>query len=267
MKNEQIDIIKIGGSIITNKSEYRTLRKKQLLLLSKELAKWEKKCIIIHGAGSFGHTVANQYSIHLGFSNQNQLKGILQIRKDMLELTEAVTHSLVENGVNALSFQTSAIVFENEGGFSFHFNPVKKALSLGFCPILSGDVLFTEAKGFRIFSGDALIRLLVQHFDVGRVIFISDVDGLFLQDPETKEDKLVSSLTTNDFENVEIGELNQDDSKDVTGEMRGKIEEIKSILEHTSEVILVNGFHPERLTLVREGDKFVGTTIINENST
>jgi len=267
LKNELIDIIKIGGSVITDKSEYRKLRKNQISLISKELAHWDRKCLIIHGAGSFGHTIASQYSIQQGYINQNQLQGVLQIRSDMLELSEIVTQSLIEEGIHALSFQTSAIVFENENGFSSYFDPVKKALSLGFSPVLSGDVLFAETKGFRIYSGDALIHLIVQHFDVGRIIFISDVDGLYLKDSETQENKLVDNLTTSELEAAEISNIDQADSSDVTGGMKGKIAEISSILEHVPEVVLVNGFHPERLSLVRKGERFIGTTITNENST
>ena len=268
MNNEQIDIIKIGGSIITDKGNYRTLRKDQLSLLSKELAKWDRNCIIVHGAGSFGHTIANQYSIHKGFTDLGQLEGLLQIRKDMLDLAEIVTSTLIQNGMKAISFQTSAIVYEKKDeSYSFYFDPVKKALSLDLCPVLSGDILFSEDKGFRIYSGDALINLIVQNFNVARVIFISDVDGLYLKDAETQENKLVDFITSKDFEIADISKLEQKDSNDVTGGMKGKISAIISILDYVSKVVLVNGFHPERLALIREGEKFIGTSILNENST
>ena len=131
MSNKQIDIIKIGGSIITDKSNYRTLRNDQLSLLSKELSKWDRNFIVVHGAGSFGHTIANQYSIHKGFTSLDQLEGLVQIRKDMLDLTEIVTSNLIQNGMKAINFQTSAIVYEKtDGTYSFYFDPVKKALSL-----------------------------------------------------------------------------------------------------------------------------------------
>ncbi len=267
LKNELIDIIKIGGSVITDKSEYRSLKKNQLTLISKEIAKWDRKCIIVHGAGSFGHIIAKQYSIQQGYNNQDQLKGILQIRKDMIELTTTVTQSLIDEGMKALSFQTSAMVFEREVDFISNFNPVKKALTLGFSPVLSGDILFTETQGFRIYSGDSLIHLIAQHFDVGRVIFVSDVDGVFHQDSRTKENELIDFITINELETAIISDLEQDSSSDVTGGMKGKITEIKSILNHVPKVILVNGLNPVRLSFIREDEKFRGTTIINENST
>lgn len=267
LKNEKIDIIKIGGSTITVKKKYRVLRKKSLTLICEELAQWNKKCIIVHGAGSFGHIIASKYSIQQGFSDQEQLKGLLQIRKDMIELTETITSCLISKGMKAFSFQTSALVFEKEDGYSFYFDPIKKALSLGFCPILSGDILFNETKGFRIYSGDALINLLVQNFDVDRVIFISDVDGLYLKDTEMHQNKLVDYIDSKSFERSQISDLSTEDLNDVTGRMKGKISEIKSILKHVQKVILVNGFYPTRLKQIREGKRFIGSVIIKENST
>ena len=267
LKNEKIDLIKIGGSVITNKSKYKTLREEQLECISKEIAQWDRKCIIIHGAGSFGHIIADQYSIHHGFDNQDQLKGILQIRTDMNELSEIVKNKLIKSGIQALNFQTSSIVFETVNGFFVYTEPLEKALSLGLYPVLSGDVLFTENNDFGIISGDVLAYLLSQKITIGRVIFITDVDGLYVQDNFTKEKELVKSISLENLETLVISELNQVSSKDVTGGMQGKISEIKKLLEYVSEVILVNGFHPERLASIRKGEDFIGTRLINKNST
>lgn len=267
LKNELIDIIKIGGAIITDKNEYRSLRKKQLSLISKEIAQWNRKSIIIHGAGSFGHIVAKQYSIHLGFSYQDQIKGVLQIRRDMAELSQAVINSLIEEGGKALAFQTSSIVYEDKKGYSVQNKPINKALALGFNPVLSGDILFTENRGFRILSGDTLTNLMVKYFDVRRVIFISDVDGIFVQNDKTGENELANNLSSKDLERIKVGNLEHKDSRDVTGEMKGKISEIKRLLEKVSEVIVVNGYHPERLTAIRNGKNFIGTKLTSEKST
>jgi len=267
MNSKKIDIIKIGGSVITNKGEYRSLRKKQLSLICKEISKWDIKCIIVHGAGSFGHIIAKQYSIHLGFSYQEQMKGIFQIRKDMTELSEIVVNSLVEEGVKALSFQTSAIISENKSGYDVNFNSIKKALTLDLTPVLAGDIIFTEKEGFRILSGDTLANILANNFEINRVIFISDIDGIYIRNKDTGEDELATSLSKDDLDFISISILQQSDSNDVTGDMKGKISAIKSLLEQVSEVIVINGNYPKRLTSIQNSENFIGTILIAKKST
>ena len=55
-------ILKIGGSVITDKSKKFILRNEILDELSKQIKKVNKKCIIVHGAGSFGHILAKKHS-------------------------------------------------------------------------------------------------------------------------------------------------------------------------------------------------------------
>ena len=267
LKNKPIDIIKLGGSIITNKNEYRSLRKKQLSHINTEIAHWDKQSIIIHGAGSFGHIIANRYLIQLGYNSLYQLKGVIQIRRDMTKLTDAVIKSLVDLGVSALAFQTSAMVFEKNNEYSLCINPLRKALELGFIPVLSGDVVFTENKGFKIISGDAVANLIAKQMEINRVIFISNVDGLYLKNKDTQKDELANYLTTAELANIEISDFKIEDSEDVTGEMQGKLLEIKQLLKYVPEVIIVNGFYPERLASLRKGENYIGTRIVSKNST
>ena len=48
-------LIKLGGSIITNKEKPLSPRKKTLDGITKSLRKIKEPVIIIHGGGSYGH--------------------------------------------------------------------------------------------------------------------------------------------------------------------------------------------------------------------
>ena len=48
-------IVKFGGSIITDKSKKNCFKKEIVDRLASELEHANKKIILIHGAGSFGH--------------------------------------------------------------------------------------------------------------------------------------------------------------------------------------------------------------------
>ena len=260
-------IIKLGGSVITDKTREKTFKHKVMDALSESIKKSGKQMIIVHGAGSFGHIIANRYLIQLGYNSLYQLKGVIQIRRDMTELTDAVIKSLVDLGVSALAFQTSAMVFEKNNEYSLCINPLRKALELGFIPVLSGDVVFTENKGFKIISGDAVANLIAKQMEINRVIFISNVDGLYLKNKDTQKDELANYLTTAELANIEISDFKIEDSEDVTGEMQGKLLEIKQLLKYVPEVIIVNGFYPERLASLRKGENYIGTRIVSKNST
>ena len=55
-------IIKLGGSVITDKTKECTFKQKTMDSLSEQIKKSNKDTIIIHGAGSFGHILAKKYA-------------------------------------------------------------------------------------------------------------------------------------------------------------------------------------------------------------
>ena len=68
-------ILKIGGSVITNKAQENTFKKGIMDRLSKEIKTSGKKIMIVHGAGSFGHITAKKYGLQNGFQDTKQIKG------------------------------------------------------------------------------------------------------------------------------------------------------------------------------------------------
>ena len=47
-------LIKFGGSVITDKAEYRKFNKETVARLADEIKRSGQEVIIVHGAGSFG---------------------------------------------------------------------------------------------------------------------------------------------------------------------------------------------------------------------
>ena len=52
--------IKLGGSFITDKSNYRTFRKYETERALKGIIKFGEPFVLVHGAGSFGHILCRQ---------------------------------------------------------------------------------------------------------------------------------------------------------------------------------------------------------------
>ena len=54
-------ILKLGGSVITDKTKEKTFKEKLMDDLALKIKKANKQLIIVHGAGSFGHILAKKY--------------------------------------------------------------------------------------------------------------------------------------------------------------------------------------------------------------
>ncbi|HEC89681.1 MAG TPA: kinase, partial [Thermoplasmatales archaeon] len=57
-------VIKIGGSIITDKSKLGVYREYTMDALAEKMQ--NRKILLVHGAGSFGHILAEKYQLNKG---------------------------------------------------------------------------------------------------------------------------------------------------------------------------------------------------------
>ena len=57
-------LIKLGGSIITNKEKPLSAKRKIIDNLAKNLKKIDESIIIVHGGGSYGHYWSVKYDMH-----------------------------------------------------------------------------------------------------------------------------------------------------------------------------------------------------------
>ena len=87
-------IIKLGGSVITEKSKQEFFRQDVMDVLSKEIKKADKEVILGHGAGSFGHIVAKQYELYNGYKNDSQINGFSLTCATVQKLNSLVLDSL-----------------------------------------------------------------------------------------------------------------------------------------------------------------------------
>ncbi len=74
-----LTLIKLGGSVITQKDKEYTFKKSVVKRLAKEIKKSNKKVLIAHGSGSFGHTSALKYG---GMNGYKDTWGIAKVARD-----------------------------------------------------------------------------------------------------------------------------------------------------------------------------------------
>jgi len=185
-------IVKLGGSAITRKDRVFSPRDNVLEIVApqlRELVEVDKESVIvIHGGGSFGHPVASAYSIDKGYTNKGQLLGFSKVKRAMLVLHLKILEALLEYGVPVAPFSPSNFVLTRKGvPVNFVVKPVKETLELGLIPLLHGDVVIDVEWGFYIISGDQLAFELANRLPVKKVIFGTDVKGIYTEDPKVSE--------------------------------------------------------------------------------
>jgi isopentenyl phosphate kinase len=73
-------IVKLGGSLITDKERPSTVRHQVVTRLAREIAAArrgrDQPLIVSHGSGSFGHAAAAKHELHRGVTDPGQVPGV-----------------------------------------------------------------------------------------------------------------------------------------------------------------------------------------------
>ena len=253
-----ITIIKLGGAPITDKNEEKNLRVGIINDAMSSIAESGIIPLIIHGAGSFGHIKAKKYDLRHGYSEtvslNEQRKGISKVKSDLKILDGAICNAANFYKLNPFTLSISTMLVSNGDNKEEVFlpNAIDQALKLGMMPILSGDIVFDIKTGFRVISGDRIIKIISKYFiELGlrdiRVIFGSDIDGLYEEDPKINPNsKLLREINPGQLDEL-LEKTGESAGVDITGGMRGKLMQIKEIVSLGVEVTLVNLTKKERL--------------------
>lgn len=253
-------IIKLGGSIITDKTKENYFRQEVVNNLAKEIKKSNKDTIIIHGAGSFGHIIADKYNLNEGHRSEDQLHGFSLTQGWVQKLNSLVLDALSNNGISAVSIPPHSILkLNNHKPSTFDYIIFQDYLDIGFTPVTFGDVVLDKKLGFSICSGDLLMQLLAEHLKPEKTIFVIDEDGIFTSNPKVDKNAELIELATVDQLNGYT--VSKDKHADVTGGMQGKIDTIRCIAKLGIDTILLNGNKPDRLFKVLIGENAKSTII------
>ena len=204
-------IVKLGGAAITIKDgEPDTLNVDALVTCCDAIAEvaplkkssWSSfaeesalRVIVVHGAGSYGHPQAKQYRVADGARDMDGdpvlREGVDKTKASVRKLCKLVCDELdsyLAPGVKLAPISPYGKFFTvgkklnrnlSRGGF----DEVRAALMEGKIPVLHGDVVDDAEQGCAILSGDTLVECLTEEFKPKRVVFVSDVEGIFTAKP------------------------------------------------------------------------------------
>ena len=245
-EKKKIILLKLGGSLLTEKSVPFSIREDIIKSAVRQIINANKKLILIHGGGSFGHPFAKKYSISDGLDDSvpNQILGLTKTHQAMIKLNNYLINYFLELNYPVLSIQPSSIFINDHRVISNKFLDVIEAtLELNILPILYGDIIIDKEGSFSILSGDQIILELCQsltNYSVCKVIFAMESDGLYVVDENNSNDyKLVTQCYAEDLNALKLADLGK--KIDVTGGIESKFDAIKSICKSKIPVKLING--------------------------
>lgn len=256
MKN--IILIKLGGSIITDKKIPYTAKISVIKRLAGELKTVNKNIILAHGSGSFGHTSAAKYGGKKGYVNK---EGIAKVARDAMEINRIVMDILVAEGLPAVSFRPMSMILTNEGKMTdSFFESIEVAFKQGLIPVVYGDVIWDKKWKSTIYSGETILNRIGIYmknkgFNIDKIIQVGETSGVY--DDKNNTIPVITKKTWPNVKKFVFGLK----VKDVTGGMQHKIEDALEMADLGIKTLLVNGAIKNELSDALLGKKVEGTLI------
>ncbi|MCL2143851.1 MAG: isopentenyl phosphate kinase [Methanomassiliicoccaceae archaeon] len=252
-------LIKLGGSVITDKSAFKRFNKERVSGLCREIKDSGKDVMIVHGAGSFGHVLSKEHGLQNGYKSKEQISAFAKVSRDVRELNLMMISELIDAGIPPVSVPTgSCFIMDDRELIMNNDEIIREYVKLGIVPVMFGDVVLDRKKGFGICSGDTIMKYLADVFSPEAVIFVSDVDGLYDRDPKISKDaKLISEVTPDIMRTIP----SETTVADVTGGVHAKIMTMLDMCSDGRDCILVNGTVDGRLRSLLTGKDVVCTRV------
>jgi isopentenyl phosphate kinase len=260
-----LTLLKLGGSLITDKKQRATLRPDVLERIAQEIAAAQSEksfpLLIGHGSGSFGHFEAKQHQTIAGVQTAEQWHGFARVSTIAAELNFHVATALQKPGVPVMRFQPSASAIAEDGVIiSMAHEQIQKALDNGLVPLVYGDVAFDSKRGGTIVSTETVFAYLVKNLPVSRILLLGEVDGVW-----DAQKQIIPSISPKNFPAIQAA-LEGSGGVDVTGGMETKVSDMLELASTAPypEILILNGLAPNRLTEALLGKDVLGTWIARD---
>ncbi|MEM7033446.1 MAG: isopentenyl phosphate kinase [Chloroflexota bacterium] len=226
----ELVLLKLGGSLITDKNEPNTPRLEAIRRLAQEIKEAldvrsdDLSLIVGHGSGSFGHPPAAKYKTTSGATGPESWLGFAEISAAAARLNRIVVDILLEEGVPAISFQPSASARTRKDQLMyFETYSIREVLKHGLVPVIYGDVSVDAVQGVNIVSTEKLFDSLAREMNPERILLAGDVDAVYVGDPKVTDDaEIIEEVDVLNWEEVEAS-LTGSQAVDVTGGMYSKV--------------------------------------------
>jgi isopentenyl phosphate kinase len=243
--------LKIGGSILTDKSRPMVARPEEICRVAEEIAKARQDLVLVHGAGSFGHMPAKEYGLPQRFSPD----GLRVTHQSVTKLNDLVIDALSRAGANPMPIHPLSCTMLQDGRIAyFAVEPVVEMVKDGLMPVLHGDVAMDAFRKAGIVSGDQLVSFLANSLRAEVVAVGTNVDGVIFQG------RALEKITRDNLPSIGDA-IGGSTGVDVTGGMMGKLLELLHLADNGTNSIIFNAGKEGNITRALMG-KAVGTAVV-----
>lgn len=256
--------LKLGGSLITDKTGVEAVRKDVLARLAQQIASARSlnpdlQLVLGHGSGSFGHVAGAKFGTRQGVRSVAEWQGFVRVSDAAARLNRLVVETLLDAGVPAASLQPSASAICEDGQITcLAHEPLQRALASGLVPVVYGDVAFDLVRGGTIISTEEVLMFLAGSLKPSWFLLAGETPGVLDDDGQ-----LVPLITAENFEQIAPA-IGGSRGTDVTGGMASKVLSMLDFVQAypTSHVRVFSGLESENLLQVLVNpDRPVGTEI------
>jgi isopentenyl phosphate kinase len=264
--NPQLQFLKLGGSLITEKDKPRAARQEVIARLADEIQQAlesipDLQLVLGHGSGSFGHVVAKQHGTRQGVHSAAGWQGFAAVWQQARDLNLVVMEALHASGLAAIAFPASGCALTEHGRVvSWDIEPIKSALAAGILPVVYGDVVFDREIGGTILSTEDIFSYLAGMLIPARILLAGMESGVWADYPANTQ--LVPSITPQNYVDT-LGAFGTVAGDDVTGGMKAKVKQMLDLVKSLPglEAVIFSGEQEGNLDAALRGDP-LGTRVL-----
>ncbi len=259
---KDLKVLKIGGSVITDKKQWKKAKPREIQRISVEIASAFKekpfKLVLIHGAGSYGHPLVDEMRKEKLLSSPLKFSEVVF---SVSELNHLFLKHLLANKLPCVQLKAVDLVKLRNGEIaSLQVEPVKECLERGLIPVLHGDMALDEKLTFNVASGDMLAEFIAARLKAEELLFGTDVDGLYTSDPKLGlEAQFISEVNKGNLNEllgiVSKEEFYTSNSTDVTGRMPKKFRYMVKAAKQGVKCVVFNACKPSMVYRALRGEK------------
>ena len=259
----ELVFLKLGGSLITDKTQPYTPRLDKLADLAGQIASaWtlSQRLVLGHGSGSFGHTAAQEHGTRAGVRTADEWRGFAEVHFQAEQLNRHVMDALHQARLSALAFPPSGTVIASDGQVSmWETTPIRMALANGILPVIYGDVVFDEVRGGTILSTEDLFQYLARQLTPKRILLAGLEAGVWADFPART--RFLNEVSPISYGTMRAG-VGSAVGMDVTGGMASKVQQMLTLIQEfpTLEAVIFSAEEPGNLTSALAGEP-IGTKI------
>lgn len=256
--------LKLGGSLITDKTQVETIRPKILQRVAAEIATAlshasNPKLLLGHGSGSFGHVAGAKYGTRDGVSSAEQWRGFVEVSAAAAKLNAFVRDQLLDAGVSVISLPPHASAQVQDGVISYlDVRPIQAALAANLLPLVMGDVAFDNVRGGTIVSTEEVMGYLTAYLKPSWLLLAGETGGVY-----DLVGNIIPKITRQNLPEIRAA-LGGSRGTDVTGGMLSKVLGMLDLVDQhpTLSIRIFSGLERDNIkTLLSTPETSLGTLI------